>query len=286
MTLSDLAEYDNAALSDIARDPLSDAQTLMFAQEEQILRGLAGVSQAILADIFVNSDSYRLSFDDAAMVSRYMVNREARRIYRESSGQISAEVALELRYSFFNTTDTSRFADDLYSRLAAGLERPLGPAGFVNMGIELGDRVLMLADFESINSSLESVGSPIRFNGTQPQEGVHFEFVLFMTPPKKSVSIVFESGSYRSPHRPKPSESWEHRMRTRVVSRQPEVASPSTSHVAADDPAPGNIRMFEVFYELARSPLLPPDVEGVNFDTGRARYINVWRGQLQSEWFQ
>lgn len=274
MTLLEIAALSDAQLNELSETVPLESSVARFVREEHVMRQLSGVARSILTDIFTSPDAYDLSFDEIHMLSRYLVNMEARETYRNSGGEISPEMATELRLSFYDEQSITRFVDGVYESMAAGVERPLAPDGFMQMAVRVGTNLFMLSDFESINKELEAVGSRLRYTGTQPQQSSPFLFVLFVTPPNRSVfSEIFE---------PNGLLDFERQFLARHVSDDEDERSLYLSDKKRqfDD-----TRFLEIYSELVRSPALPPDINGVNFQAGRYRYINVWSEPLSREFF-
>jgi hypothetical protein len=274
MTLLEIAELSDAQLNVLAKRERSRSLVARFAREEQLIRQLSGVSRSILTDIFTNPDAYDLSFDDVHMLSRYLVNVDARQLYRDSDGEISPDLAAELRLSFYDEQAVARFADAIYENIEAGVERPLSPKEFMRMGVVLGCNIFMLSDFDGINRELEAVGSPLRYAGTEPQESSPFLFVLFLTPQR--ASIIPEM------YDPNILLKFESEVFAPLVS---DDKNAQDSYLRDKEDQFSNNQFFEIYCEMVRSPALPPDVNGVNFRTAQRRYINVWCESLPREFF-
>lgn len=274
MTFTEITTLNDAQLNELAEVEQSQSIVARFAREEQLMRQLSGVSRSILTDIFTNPDAYDLSFDDVHMLSRYLVNIEARQTYRNSGGEISTELATELRFSFYSEQDIAQFADSIYRSIAAGAERPLSPKEFIQMGLRLGGDIFMLSDFEAINKELERVGSPVRYTGTQPQQSSPFLFLLFVTPKHSSIPPAT--------YDPEVLLDFEREVVAPLISDKEDVRS---AYLLDKADQLSRMRFFEVYCELVRSPALAPDANGVNLCTENYRYIHVWSEPLPEEFF-
>jgi hypothetical protein len=271
ITFEELADLDDPQLNALLLHPSVEPTTARFVREEQLLRQLSGLAIAMLADIFISPDQYHLNFDELHMVSRYLVNDEARRVYRHSSGVISAEVAEDFRLASCTREDCEKYVDDLYRSLDAGQQKPVSPEGFTRMAIKLGTKLYMAGDFEGINAELDSVDSPIRVAGSTPGKEP-FLFVAFV---------------------PDPHDSPRKKMMDTYAKHSAEVGRQMARMVAKGDPAVE--KLFEpderqkiwymVPFELARSPMLAPDANGINLLTDRTRFILVWRPLLDDDFF-